>query len=166
LDTLRRINQVYAAVSFTVTTADDALGKQVEPGAALVSERFSAMRVLAANGILTGVTMMPILPFLEDSEENIRAIVAQARASGASYIVPAFGMTLRDRQRAYYYAQLDRLFPGVRQQYERRFGDRYECAANNATRLKQVFQDECDRNSISTSIPQYAGAKTNQPNLF
>ena len=64
---------------------------------------------LAAEGILTGVMMMPILPFIEDTEENITAIVERTPASGGSYIIPWFGMSLRDRQRAYYYDQLDRL---------------------------------------------------------
>ncbi len=62
--------------------------------------------------------MMPILPFIEDNAENIAGIVAQAAAAGASYIMPGFGMTLRDRQRATYYDQLDRLFPGLREQYD------------------------------------------------
>ena len=75
LDTLVKINQRYAAVSFTITTADDELGKRVEPGASLVSDRLKAMRVLAEHGIYTGVTLMPVLPFIEDTEENIAAIV-------------------------------------------------------------------------------------------
>ncbi len=166
LDTLRQISQVYAAVTFTITTADDALGKKVEPGAPLVSQRLKAMATLAANGILTGVTMMPILPFIEDSEDNIRAIVEQAQANGATYIIAAFGMTLRDRQRAYYYAQLDRLFPGVRQQYERAFGERYSAVANNAHKLERVFCELCDRYGIETRMPQFAAQNATQPTLF
>ena len=112
---------MYAAVSFTITTADDDLGKKLEPGAPLVSRRFAAMAQLAAAGIMTGVLLMPVLPFIEDNAENITAIVTRAHECGASYILASFGMTLRDRQRAYYYAQLDRLFPGLRQQYERQY---------------------------------------------
>lgn len=156
LDTLCQISQTYAAVSFTITTADDALGKQVEPGAPRVSQRFAAMQTLAAHGILTGVTMMPILPFIEDAPENIRAIIEQAYAHGAKYILAAFGMTLRDRQREYYYAQLDRLFPGARQRYERAFGERYSASANRARQLEQLFREQCDRYGIATRIPQFA----------
>ena len=155
LDLLKQIGQVYAAVSFTITTADDGLGKKLEPGASLVSKRLRAIETLAAHGILTGVTMMPILPFIEDSEENIRAIVEQAHASGARYILPAFGMTMREGQREYFYAQLDRLFPGLRAKYEHRFGNRYECAANNAKGLAQLFAELCGRYGIATHIPQY-----------
>jgi DNA repair photolyase len=132
LDTLCEINTRFAAVSFTITTADDELGKKLEPGAPLVSARLGAMKTLSEHGIHTGITMMPILPFIEDSEENVRQIVEQARAHGAAHIIPWFGMSLRDRQRAYYYDKLDKLFPGLRQRYERTFGNQYSCAVPNA----------------------------------
>jgi DNA repair photolyase len=165
LDLIEQISRVYAAVSFTVTTADDDLGKKIEPGASLVSKRFQAIEKLAANGILTGVTMMPILPFIEDFEENIRAIVTQAHERGAKYILPAFGMTMREGQREYFYAQLDRLFPGIRAKYERRFGEQYECAANNAKHLARIFSELCDRLGIATHMPHYT-PQTTQPTLF
>jgi DNA repair photolyase len=165
LDMLREISQQYAAVSFTITTADDELGKKLEPGASLVSERFEAMRALASNGILTGVTMMPILPFIEDNEENIAQIVTRAHESGATYIIPAFGMTLRDRQRAYYYDKLDGLFPVLRRKYEQRFGDRYSASALNTKKLEQVFGELCDRYGIATRIPQYAPQTATQMRL-
>ena len=96
---------------------------------------------------------MPVLPFIEDNEANIKAIVAQASEAGAQYILPGFGMTLRDRQRRYYYEKLDQLFPGLRVcRYERRFGERYGCAANDAKRLEQVFGEWCERYGIATRI--------------
>ena len=76
-----------AAVSFTITTADDALGKKPEPGAPLVSDRFKAIQILAQHNIHTGVLMMPILPFIEGSRENITEIVRLAHEHGASYIL-------------------------------------------------------------------------------
>ena len=166
LDTLAEISERYATVSFTITTADDALGEKLEPGAARVSERFEAMRVLADRGIQTGVSMMPILPFIEDNEENIAAIVRQTHAHGGSYIIPSFGMTTRDRQRAYYYARLDELFPGLRQKYERAFEDRYHCPANNADRLAEVFYEQCARYTISPRIIPYAPHQAKQLSLF
>ena len=166
LDTLCQINQRYAAVSFTITTAGDELGKKLEPGAPLVSKRFEAMRVLSERGIHTGITMMPILPFIEDNEENITRIVEKAREHGAAYIIPWFGMSLRDRQRAYYYEQLDRLFPGVRQKYERAFGDQYHCATNNAGRLAEVFGNLCSRYGIATRMEPYTPESGTQLSLF
>jgi DNA repair photolyase len=166
LDTLCQINAHFAAVSFTVTTADDALVAKLEPGAAPVSERFRAMRVLADRGIHTGVSMMPILPFIEDNEDNIRQIVAQARDHGAAYIIPWFGMSLRDRQRAYYYDQLDRLFPGLRQRYERTFGGQYHCAVPDADRLARVFDELCEQYGIATRMKQYEPVSGRQLRLL
>jgi len=166
LDTLRAINGLYAAVSFTITTFDDDLGRKLEPGAPLVSQRLRAMSTLAQHGVYTGVSMMPILPFLEDSEENIRSIVQAAHAHGAAYIIPSFGMSLRDRQRAHYYSQLDRLFPGLRRRYERAFADQYHCPVPNARALEEVFIEECDRHGVAPRMKQYEPATATQLPLF
>ncbi len=162
LETLQEISRRYAAVSFTITTADDALGRQVEPGAPLVSARLKAMQTLATNGILTGVTMMPILPFLEDSQENVLAIVRLAKEYGASYILPAFGMTLRTGSREYYYARLERLFPGVKEKYMHRFGLSYECSALHQKDLADAFYSECACLGIATRMPVFA-PQTREP---
>jgi len=166
LDTLCEINTRFAAVSFTVTTADDELAKKLEPGASLVSDRFRAMKTLSDHGIQTGVTMMPILPFIEDDEENIRQIVEKAHAHGPAYIIPWFGMSLRDRQRAYYYDKLDKLFPGLRQKYERMFGNQYHCAVPNADRLSRMFNELCDRYGIATRMKRYEPETGIQMRLF
>lgn len=155
-----------AAISFTVTTADDDLAAKVEPFAPRPSARFAAMQALAEHGILTGVTMMPILPFIEDNEANIRQIVTQAHAHGAAYIIPSFGMTLRDRQRAYYYEQLDKHFPGLRARYERDCGERYACSARNADRLRRRVHQLCELHGIAPQMPPYPPLAASQVKLF
>jgi DNA repair photolyase len=154
-EVLRSIGQVYAAVSFTITTADDDLARKLEPGAPPPSARFRAMAALAAAGIYTGVTMMPILPYIEDTEDNVAAIAERARDCGASYILPWFGMTLRDRQRAYYYNKLDGLFPGLSTRYQQRYGERYECPTSNAARLDQMFGELCARYGLARRMRHY-----------
>ncbi len=165
-DLLKEIAREYAAVSFTITTADDELGKKIEPGASLVSQRFKAMEKLSGDGILTGILMMPVLPFLEDSIENVSQIVERARQSGAGYILPAFGMTLRDRQRLYYYNRLDGLFPGIRSEYEKKFGNQYYAPANRSHKLEEFFQKLCAESGIATKIPVYTELKSKQLSLF
>ena len=155
LDILQEISRVYAAVSFTITSADDALSKKLEPGAPVSSRRFAAMKTLSEHGITAGLTMMPILPFIEDNDENIRALVGMAGEAGARYILPGFGLTLRDRQRDYFYAKLERLFPGLREQYQRRYGERYWAESPRATRLGKIFKEECARLGIATKMPFY-----------
>ena len=146
IDLLEEISRrAYAAVTFTVTTADDALSKRIEAGAPVSSRRLEALRTLSGRSILAGITLMPVLPFIEDTEENIRAIICLAHAAGAKYILPAFGMTLRDRQRAYYYNKLDQLFPGLRPHYEKAFGERYSAPARNARQLGQVLDELCEK---------------------
>jgi DNA repair photolyase len=160
IDLLEEIHRkTYAAVTFTVTTADDLLSKRLEPGAPVSSRRVSALGSLSQRGLLTGITLMPVLPFIEDTEENIRAIIRMAQAAGARYILPAFGMTLRDRQRAYYYDKLDQLFPGLRVRYEKAFGERYSAPARNARRLGQVYAELCEQVGIATKMPVFAPQK-------
>ena len=170
LDVLSEINKVYAAISFTITTANDDLASKVEPGAPLPSDRYQAMRELADAGILTGVTMMPILPFLEDDPDNIRQIVRRAAESGATYIIPAFGMTLRPGSRDYYYQKLDLLFPGVKEKYIKAFGDNYQCNVPNWSELNDIFQEEIDKVGLAPSIPVFKPVKqsrsSNQMPLF
>jgi DNA repair photolyase len=140
LDILVEINRVQASVCFTVTTAADELGKKVEPGAPLVSRRFRAAQILAGHGIQVGLLMMPILPFIEDSEENITRIVEMAVEHGIGFIMPGLGLTMRDRQREYFYQKLDELFPGVKQQYQRRYDLSYGCSVPDARRLHAHFE--------------------------
>ena len=171
LDLLEQISQTYAAVTFTVTTTDDNLGKKLEPGAPVPSRRMAAMRRLSEKGILTGLTMMPILPFIEDNEENITRIVTLAHENGASYILPAFGMTLRDRQRAYFYDKLDKRFPSLRVRYEESFGGRYFAPVQNHDRLERLFAGLCQQYEIATKMPVFIPQKrireaVNQPYLF
>jgi DNA repair photolyase len=161
----------YAAVTFTVTTADDELSRRLEPGAPVSSRRLTALRELSRSGVLTGVTLMPVLPFIEDTEQNIRAVVTLAAEHGARYILPAFGMTLRDRQRAYYYSRLDVLFPGLRRRYEQTFGERYSASARDPRRLEAVFTRLCEQYGLERAmpvfIPQARSQRTGpQPPLF
>ncbi len=163
---LKEISRVYAAVSFTITTTDDALSKKVEPGAPPSSQRFRALEILSGNGIPTGVTLMPALPFIEDSEENITLLVERAHAAGASYILPAFSMTLRDRQRAYYYDKLDRLFPGIREKYEKSYGERYSCHSPNSGHLHQLFEKRIRKYGLAAQIRPYRPDSATQLALF
>ncbi|MBG0787382.1 MAG: radical SAM protein [Anaerolineaceae bacterium] len=167
LATLKRINQVKARVSFTLTTTDDALAARLEPGAPSPTRRLAAMAQLAEAGIETGVVMMPILPFIEDSPENIEAIVLAAATHGAAYIIPSFGVTVREGQREHFYRKLDEQFSGVRQQYERTFGTNYFCPARNARQLEGLFTDLCTRHNIATRLSPYPPKlDVEQPPLF
>lgn len=165
-DVLQDLSSVYAAVSFTVTTADNDLAERLEPGAPAPAARLAAMERLAAAGIYTGVTMMPLLPFITDTEENVREVLRRAAAAGASYALPMFGVTLRKGSREFFYRALDRDFPGARERYEAVFGDRYLCLSPQRERLNTVFRDECARLGLAVRMRFYQKEGGAQLSLF
>jgi DNA repair photolyase len=167
LATLQRINQVKARVSFTVTTTDEALAAKIEPGAPPPARRLAAMAQLAEAGIETGLVMMPILPFIEDTPENIHSIVTAAVVHQADYIIPSFGVTVREGQREHFYRKLDENFPGMRQRYERAFGDSYFCPARNSQELEKLFRSLCAEHGLRTQLsPWPPKPQVEQPPLF
>jgi DNA repair photolyase len=132
-------------IKITITTADDGISKIVEPNAPLSSQRFEAVRALSASGLYVGILMMPILPFIEDTDENIVGIIRKAKESGASFVYPAMGTTMRPGNREYFYKKLDRYFPGLRERYVRQYGDRYNCPSPRTKKLWSVFAEECEK---------------------
>ena len=155
-----------AAISFTVTTPHDDLSRKLEPGAPPSSARFAALEALAARGLWTGVTLMPALPFIEDDEESVRRVVTRAAECGARYVIPAFGMTLRNRQRVYFYEHLDVLFPGLREKYERTYGERYSAGSPNAGRLERAFDDLAKRYGLERAVHPYEAGEPRQLRLL
>jgi len=162
MDLLQEISRIYAAVSITITTGEDKLASVIEPNAPGSAERFDAIKQLSQNGIYTGILMMPILPYINDTEENIRNIVSRARDAGAKYILPWMGVTLRDRQRTYFFKQLDKSFPGLRESYVKSFGDAYYCPARREKQLYEFLQAECEKAGIKIKMDVYEPAGVEQ----
>ena len=127
----------------TVTTTDAALAARVEPNAPSPARRLEAVARLAEAGLFAGVLLMPVLPFLEDNVENVRAVAEAAAEAGARFVYPAFGMTLRDQQREYYYQALEKGFPGLAERYRRQYGPRYECPSPRAKALWAALEERC-----------------------
>ncbi len=145
-------------IKITVTAADDVLSQKIEPNVCTSSERLKAVEQLSRNGIFAGILLTPVLPFLTDTEENIRALVHLAKDAGAKFIYALFGVTLRQNQRDYYYQQLDKLFPGLKAQYISAFGDSYECRSPQAKELYTVFREECERQNLLYRMPDIIAA--------
>ena len=166
VDILQDISKVYSAVSFTITTSNDNLSRTIEPYAPVTSERFKAMKILAKKGIYTGITLMPILPFINDTKENIGSIVEQANECGASYIIHSFGLTLRKGSRDYFYSSLDKSFAGLKEKYNTRFGERYECKSQNAKILTETLRAKCIKYGITERMKFYTQILNKQMTLF
>ncbi|MEZ3488375.1 MAG: radical SAM protein [Lachnospiraceae bacterium] len=137
-------------LKITVTTASDDLAGKIEPYVSRPEERFEMIGKLSGAGLYTGILLMPVLPFIEDNRENIGEIIRRAGEAGARFIYPAFGMTLRGNQRAWYYRKLDELFPekGLSEVYRKRYGEYYECTSPHAGRLWGYFTEECRKRQI------------------
>ncbi|MGY0372994.1 radical SAM protein [Clostridium sp. JNZ J1-5] len=152
IDILRKIKEHSPVIiKMTVTTFQDELCKKVEPNVCAASERFQAIKALSDNGIFTGVLLMPILPFINDNEENIVSIVKKTAECGGKFILAyGMGLTLRQNQREYFYNQLIRLFPdkNLVQKYNTTFGNSYECSSPNSRKLWVIFKNECERLGI------------------
>ncbi|MDR2904658.1 MAG: radical SAM protein [Helicobacteraceae bacterium] len=132
-------------VKITITTHNDNLCKIIEPNAPLSNERFSAVKELTDSGVYAGILMTPLLPYIEDTEENIINIVHKAKENGARFIYPAIGMTLRSGNREYYYEKLDKYFPGIKEKYIKKYGERYKCTSPHINKLWNIFTNECER---------------------
>uniref|UniRef100_UPI00336A8028 SPL family radical SAM protein n=1 Tax=Clostridium sp. 12(A) TaxID=1163671 RepID=UPI00336A8028 len=139
----------------TVTTTDNHLAKKIEPHVSLPSERLELIEALRNNGIFTGILMMPILPFLEDNEENIRSIVNAAHETGANFIYPSFGVTLRNNQREWFFDRIKEQFPeqDLVASYIRRYGNSYGCTSPHVKKLWAIFTKECERFGILYKMP-------------
>lgn len=158
-------------IKITITTCDDELCKKIEPRVARSSQRFAALKELSEQGIFAGILLMPVLPFLEDNEVNISGIIRLAHESGAKFIYPAFGVTLRQNQRIWYYQKLDEQFPSLKDKYIQQYGNNYECPSPQAKALWPLFRQECDRHGLlyrmEDIIKGYKrGYGAAQPSLF
>lgn len=130
-------------VSLSMSTADDGLARKIERSVSTPSQRFEAIRQLAADGIYTGILLMPVLPYLTDDWATIETIIMMAADAGAKYIYPLWGMTLRDRQKEHYFLFLKRYFPELVSLYKQTYGHRYFCEIQNQTEIKMKFQKLC-----------------------
>ena len=150
LDLLKKINEKSkCVVQMTLTTYDEDLCRIVEPNVETTYERFRALEILHDNGIPTVVWLCPILPFINDTEENIRGILDYCvRAKVKGIINFDMGVTLRDGNREYFYKKLDEHFPGLKEKYIRMYGNSYQLSSPNSRQLNMIYKSECIKNGI------------------
>jgi DNA repair photolyase len=161
IDLLKQLTSVYAAVSFTITTASDQLARVIEPAAPVSSKRLEAMRNLADAGIYTGVTLMPLLPFINDSWAEVEALIVKSKEAGARYLLFWPGMTLRAGLREYFYDQLDRHFPGIKEKYISTFGEKYTCNSPISNELYSKAEQLCGKLNLPVKM-KFAQRKEDQ----
>ena len=156
LDVLKRINEkTKAVVQITLTTADDTLCKIIEPNVSTTRERFETLKTLRDAGIPTVVWLCPILPYINDTQENIRAILdmcVEAKVRGV--LCFGMGVTMREGNREYFYRQIDRHFPNLKQRYIREFGNNYVVNSPKNNELMKLYHRTCSENGIMHSADE------------
>jgi DNA repair photolyase len=150
LDILERINRrSKAVVQMTLTTMDEGLCRLIEPGVCTTQKRVEVLKECQKRGIPTVVWLTPVLPFINDTEENITTILNECARVGVKGVIDfGMGLTLRDGDREYYYAALDRHFPGLKARYIRQYGNAYELPSPNAKALRDVYNRICEGNGL------------------
>lgn len=151
IDILKRIQKhSEVLIKITITSADDDISKFIEKNVNPSSERFKAVKELSDNGIYVGILFMPILPFVNDTEKNIKDIVRKAYESGAKFIYThGVGVTLRNNQRVYYYEKLKEGYgKDIVKTYEELYGEDYVCPSPKHEKLMKIFKAECEKYNI------------------
>lgn len=150
LDLLRAINEkAKCVVQMTLTTFDEDLCRKLEPNVSTTRARFEALLQLQRAGIPTVVWLCPILPFLNDTEENIRGILDYCIEAGVRGVICfGMGLTLREGSREHFYRQLDRLFPGLKERYIRAYGTQYVLNSPQNGALMRLFHQTCEAHGI------------------
>ena len=150
IDLLDEINRAAkCVVQITLTTYDDDLCQILEPNVCNTKRRIEVLEEMQKRGISTIVWLTPILPFINDTEENVTSILEECARVGVKGIIDfGMGLTLREGDREYYYAALDKRFPGMKQRYIERYGNAYELPSPNAKALQGILRRICKENGM------------------
>lgn len=150
LDLLKKINdKSKAVVQMTLTTADETLCRVLEPNVCTTKRRIEVLKTLDKEGIPTIVWLCPILPYINDTEENINSIIDYCIESSVTGIFcHGMGLTLREGNREYFYSKLEEHFPGLKDRYIKEFGNSYSIPSPNDKKLMKIFKTRTKENGI------------------
>lgn len=156
LDILKKINErTKCVVQMTLTTYDESLCRIIEPNVSSTNERIEALKILRDNGIPTVVWLCPILPYINDTEENLIGLLnGCAGADVHGILCFGFGLTLRDGDREYFYKKLDEHFPGMKERYISEFGNAYSLPSPNDSTLMKIYSQFCQKHKIIYKIDE------------
>ena len=154
LDLLKKINEkTKAVVQMTLTTYNEELCRILEPNVCTTRRRFEVLKIMRDNGIPTVVWLDPILPYINDTEENLRGVLSYCiEAKVRGIICFGMGLTLREGNREYFYRKLDEHFPGLKEVYQKKYGQAYEINSDHNSQLMKIFRETCAENGIEPNV--------------
>lgn len=141
-----------ASVNFSITCSDDETCKKIEPYVSTTTERFKAIEHLAKNGLITGVLMDPMIPYITDTEENVREMVKKAKGYGAKYMYISTLVTMADVQRDYFHEKAEEHFPGISEKYKQRYKQYYRCRSMKSKKLWDTFVETCEKEGMNYNM--------------
>jgi len=136
------------SVNFSITCADDEMCKKIEPSVSTTTDRFKAMEHLAANDIITGLLIDPVIPYITDTKENVQELVKKAKHHGVRYAYISTLVTMADVQREYFYSKAEKHYPGIAEKYKQKYKNYYRCRSPHSKKLWEAFAETCEKEGL------------------
>jgi len=152
LDLLKEINKIFLSTCLTITTCNDQIAAILEPRAPTPTNRLKALEELSRNGLYTGVLFQPILPFLLDTEENVKETIYNIAHCGGKFVIPWFAVTMRKGQKEYFLTKLGEKLPAIKAKYIQTFQYESTCQSPNAKELLRIFDQECEKHKLISKM--------------
>lgn len=156
LDLIKSINQkAKCVVQITLTTYDEDLCRLIEPNVSTTKERFEVLEIMREHQIPTVVWLSPFLPWINDTKENIDGLLDYCvKAKVKGILCFGIGLTLRDGNREFFYKNLDRTFPGLKERYINQYQNSYQIVSPNHESLMKRIHEVSHRNEIMIDTNQ------------
>jgi DNA repair photolyase len=138
-----------ASVNFSITCSDDETCKKVEPFVSKTTKRFEEIEHLAKKGIITGVLIDPVIPYITDTVENVQEMVKKAKNYGANYVYISTLVTMADVQRDYFYQEAEKHYPGISDKYKNKYKNYYRCYSPHGKKLWNAFVEACEKEGMN-----------------
>ena len=153
LDLLKIINDNYVAiVNVSISTSNDLISSKIEPMACVSSKRFEIVDKCKKEGLISGITMKPVIPFVTDKIDDLKQFIKIAHESNSDYIFTDMKLTLRDKQRDYFLNQIEHSFYGISYQYRRTYNNRYHCETLKWKENYEYLKNQCNKYNIIYNI--------------
>lgn len=142
-------------ITFSFSTLDHSVAKIIEPGATSPSERLKTLEQTSSAGFHCGVSMMPLLPFISDTEEQMDTMLAAFKKAGSKYVFPAsltlFGNGPADSKTLMFRA-IEKHYPDLLGRYKNLFADDFRIATNYQRELFEKTNRLLKKHGIKNRI--------------